>query len=98
MKYIGSKLILSWLFYLLLLLLLGLAIKTNNFGFEVKANIGLQSTRPESWDTQTLEWTEKKTYFEVGAPPKKMRHLPKSKILLNGSKFKDWRSYVLIPI
>ena len=34
---------------------LGLSIETNNFAFEVKVILGLESTHLESWDTRVNE-------------------------------------------
>ena len=55
---------------------LGLSIETNNFAFEVKVILGLESTHLESWDTRTDGRTEeqKKPGIEVGAPPKNIYH------------------------
>ena len=41
---------------------LGLSIETNNFAFEVKVILGLESTHLESWDTRTDGRTEKARY------------------------------------
>ena len=41
--------------------ILGLTIETNNFAFEVKVILGLDSTHLESWDTRTDERTDKKS-------------------------------------
>ena len=55
---------------------LGLSIETNNFAFEVKVILGLESTL-KSWDTRTPDTRtdgrtdgQKKPGIEVGAPPK----------------------------